>query len=131
MVHGTPLGHHGGHGGRPLVGQHDGVACSEDGGHQCGGGDDGGDGHVPVEEAELGRAADEGIEVAVDARDRQAGHGGGVLNGGETVSGRLDHAQRGVGMVTGERRDGHDGVDAATERDERPPRPGVVGAGGA
>ncbi len=129
VVDGDPVGHQGRHGGGPLVREHHGVAPFEDRGHEGGGRDDGRDGHVPVEEPELGRAAHEGVEVAADASDRQSGLGRGVLNGGEPFSGRLDDAQRGVRMVAGERLHRHDGVDAPAERDQGPTGGGIVGDG--
>ena len=72
VVHGDPVGHEGGHGGGPLVGQHDGVATVEDGRHEAAAADDRGDGHVPVEEAELGGAPDQGVDGAQERLPRAA-----------------------------------------------------------
>ena len=80
--------------GRPFVRQHDGVAAVEHGGYQRGGGDDGGDGHVAIEEAELVRAPDEGIDLAGDAGDGEPGDRGGVFDGGEPLA-REDGPRRG------------------------------------
>ena len=89
----------------------------------------GGDGHVPVEEAELLRAPHEGIDLPGDAGDGQAGHRRRVLDGREAVAGWVDDAQRGIRVVRRDRLDGHDGVDAPAEGDQRPARFGVVGHG--
>ena len=129
VVHGVAVVDDGGHGRRPLVGEDHGVPAFEDRGNGRGRGDHGGDGHVSVEEAELVRTAHEGIDLAGDAGDRQAGHGRRVLNGGEAVTGRRDDAQCRARVVRRERLHRHDGVDAPAEGDERPARVGVVGHG--
>ena len=61
------------------------------------------------------------------ARHRQTGHGGGVLNGGEAGARWRHDAQRGIGVIGRHRRDGHDGIDAAAERNQWPTGLGFVG----
>ncbi len=54
VVDGVALGHLCWRRGRPLIGQHDRVATFQDGGNDRGGGDDGRNRHVTVQEAVLG-----------------------------------------------------------------------------
>ena len=74
VVDRLPVGDQCGHRRGPLVGQHDGVAPLEHGGDDRRRRDDRGDGHVPVEEPQLIRAADERIDLPGDVRDGQPGH---------------------------------------------------------
>ena len=64
--------------------------------------------------------------VRKNACHGQPGDGRGVLNGGEALVGRLDHAQCGARVVRHQRRHRDDGVDATAERDEGPSRVGLV-----
>ena len=129
VVHGTAGVDQRGHGRRPLVGEDHGVPTLEDRGHHGGAGEHGGDRDVPVEETELLGAPHEGIDLAGDAGDRQAGHRRRVLDGREALRGWRHDAQRGARVVRCERLHRHDGVDAAAEGDQRPARFGVVGHG--
>ena len=126
MVDRVAVDHQRGHGGRPFVGQDDGVAPVEHGRHNRRCRDDCGDRDVAVEEPELGRVSHLGIDPTPDVTHREAGQRRRVLDGGEALSGRVDHAQRGVGMVPRDGVDGDDGVDATAEGDEWTARHGVV-----
>ncbi len=89
---------------RPFVGQHHRVAAIEDRGDHGGRGDDGRDGHVPIEETQLVGAAHHRIDLAGDAPDREAGDRRRVLNGSEALAGRLDHAESGARLLGRQRR---------------------------
>ena len=99
MVHRLPVEEQGGNRSRPFVRQHHGVAAVQDGGHQCGRGDDRRHRHVAVQKAQFVRAPDEGIDLAGDPGDREPGDGGGVFDGVEPFARRMDHAERGIGHV--------------------------------
>ena len=128
MVHGRFSGDEGGDGGRPLVGEHDGIALLEHRGDHGDRRDDRGDRDVAVEETHLGRAAHQRIDPAPDAPDRQTRDGRRRLDGVEAVAVRMDDAERRVRVVADERLDGDDGVDAPTEGDQRATGRGVVGS---
>ena len=143
VVHGDPLGHEGGHGGGPLVGEHHGIASLDDGRDQGGGGDDGGDRHVTVEEpGPPGPATDEGVDGALDRarwatpsrprRPRWRGSAGPAAR--RRTARRRDAPRRGTrpsrwSRCRRRRESGADRVPARTPPPAPAARPGPPGAG--
>ena len=87
-------------------------------------------GTCPLRKPELVRAADEGIDLAGDACDRQAGRRPPRPQWRRSARpGGAHDAQCGAPGGRRDRLHRHDGVDAAAERDQGPAGPGVVGHG--
>ena len=102
---------------RPLVGHDDRVPVLEHRGEHRDRGQDPGHRHVPVEEAQFGRAQQLRVDLPLGPHHRQPGDRGRLLDRREPVGRPAHHEQRGVGQPPDPLHD-HDRVDPAAERDE-------------
>ena len=118
MVHRAALVLQSGDGCRPLVGHHYRVPAGEHGSQHRDRGQDPGHRHVPVEEAELGRAEQLRIDLPLGAHHGQPGDRGRLLDGREPVGGPAHDEQCGVADPAHVLRH-HDRVDPAAERHQR------------
>ena len=130
MVDGPSVGRDRPERGRPLVGHDHGVVAEEHRRHDGDGREDAGHRDVTVQEAELGRAQDLGVDPPLGPHHREAGDLGGGLDGGEAVAGPAGDEEGDVVEAVAHRLDRHDGVDPPAEGDERPARLGPVVDGG-